>query len=479
MAAGATSVALSGNNHIDALLTGVRADTSTLTYGFPTAGSTWTGYTTGSEPFDRFSTLTAEQQQAVTAALAAWSSVANLTFTPVSEPGQVADIRYSGTGQTSTAHTYYPHSSPLGGDVWLGSRMTGAATWQPGNYEFETAVHETGHALGLKHPHDSSIGGAVGDASESVELSVMSYRSYADAPLTETYTVAPGSYPAGPMLDDIAAIQYLYGANYATNADDTVYRFTPDQGVIFRTVWDGGGIDTYDLSAFDEGVNVNLAPGQWSTFAPGQLAHLNVNDPAVLARGNVANAYLYNDDPRSLIENVIGSAGSDAVAGNQANNTLYGNQGNDVLAGAEGTDILFGGQGDDFLNGNTDNDLLLGNLGADTLRGGQGSDSLYGGQGGDELWGDLGDDSLFGDRGPDTLIGGGGADLFVFVPGAGDDTIRDFSFAEGDRIQLATSAFTVGGGAAGAIVSYDGGTLTLEGIASTNVSRDWFVMPTV
>ncbi|WP_448191523.1 M10 family metallopeptidase C-terminal domain-containing protein [Azospirillum sp. sgz301742] len=482
MAAGATPVALSGNNHIDALLTGVRADTSDLTYGFPTANSTWTGYAAGSEPFDRFTTLTAAQQSAVTAALATWSSVADLTFTQVAEPGQVADIRYSGTGQASTAHTYYPHSSPLGEDVWFGPRLTNAAVWQPGNYEFETAVHETGHALGLKHPHDASIGGAVGDNAESVEMSVMSYLSYAGAPLTESYTVAPGSYPAAPMLDDIAAVQYMYGANYASNVDDTTYRFSPDQGVIFRTIWDGGGTDTYDLSDFREGVNVNLQPGQWSTFARGQLAHLNVGDPTVLARGNVANAYLYNNDPRSLIENAIGGSGDDTVTGNDANNTLSGRQGNDTLTGGNGQDTFFGGNDNDMIFGNQGNDLLLGNAGADTLFGGLGNDTLYSGRGDDLMFGDDGDDVLFGDLGNDTLDGGAGADIFAMAtrgPGNGHDVILDFNAAQGDRIELAAGMnYTVSSNAAGnAVIAFSNNDdVTLNGVRGTDVQAAWFMM---
>ncbi|HYG85877.1 MAG TPA: M10 family metallopeptidase [Azospirillum sp.] len=419
--ASASTVALTGNNTIDALLSGMRWDTTALTYGFPVAGSDWTGYAAGSEPFDRFQALTAAQQSAVTAALSTWASVANITFTQVAEPGQVADLRYAGTGQTNTAHTYYPHSSPLGGDSWYGPRLTGAATWQPGSYEFETAVHETGHALGLKHPHDDSIGGAVAGDNESVERSVMSYRSYAGAPLSDTYTVAPGSYPAGPMLDDIAAIQYLYGANYTTNAGDTVYRFTPDQGVIFNTIWDGGGSDTYDLSAYSSGVSVNLTPGQWSTFASNQLAQLKLDDPSVRAAGNVANAFLFNGDPRSLIENAIGGSGNDMLTGNDANNMLTGSQGADTLFGNQGADELFGGCG------------------------------------------------------PDILSGGSGGD--IFVEGLGPDTIRDFNFAEGDRIQLGTGSYTVSNGATGAIVNLDGGSVTLDGIAAGSVMRDWFILP--
>ena len=331
MAIGTTGETLSGNAAIDPLLDERKWNTATLTTGFPVASAAWAGYGTGSEPFNNFTSLNGDQQQAVNAALASWASVATLNFVPVAEPGQTADIWFAGTSDAPTAYTYLPSAAPQGGDVWFGPRITDVGTWAPGSYQYDSAVHEIGHAIGLKHPQDTIPGGIVADpAVDSIELSVMSYRSYPGAPLTG-YTIARGSYPSGPMLDDIAAAQYLYGANYATNAGDTAYSFTPDQGTIFRTIWDGGGNDTYDLSAYATGVSVNLAPGAWSTFSTAQLAHLDVRDPSKVARGNVANAYLHGNDSRSLIENVAGGTGNDTIVGNQAPNVLIGGSGADLL----------------------------------------------------------------------------------------------------------------------------------------------------
>jgi serralysin len=38
------------------------------------------------------------------------------------------------------------------------------------------------------------------------------------------YTLGSTSYPQTLMMHDIAALQTMYGANYATNGGDTVYR---------------------------------------------------------------------------------------------------------------------------------------------------------------------------------------------------------------------------------------------------------------
>uniref|UniRef100_UPI00195366F3 M10 family metallopeptidase C-terminal domain-containing protein n=1 Tax=Streptococcus pneumoniae TaxID=1313 RepID=UPI00195366F3 len=66
-------------------------------------------------------------------------------------------------------------------------------------------------------------------------------------------------------MDDIAAIQAMYGANFATHAENTVYSFSPTTGEefingvgqgepganrVFLTIWDGGGNDTYDFSNY-------------------------------------------------------------------------------------------------------------------------------------------------------------------------------------------------------------------------------------
>ena len=88
---------------------------------------------------------------------------------------------------------------------------------------------------------------------------------------------------------------------------------------------------------------------------------------------------------------------------------------------------------DDTITGDKGNNRLIGNTGKDTLTGGAGNDFLDGGDGNDSLTGGVGND---------TLIGGLGADKFVFTdPTEGIDIIKDFSFAEGDKIQISLRKF--------------------------------------
>ncbi len=184
---------------------------------------------------------------------------------------------------------------------------------------------------------------------DSLEYSVMSYRSYVGAGLGG-YTNGSTSYPQTLMMYDIAALQVEYGANYTTHSGNTVYTWDPNTGQafidgvgqgapagnkIFMTLWDGGGSDTYDFSNYATNLTVNLAPGGWTTTSATQLASLGGGHTAI---GNIANALLYQGNTASLIENAIGGSGNDTITGNSADNHLTGGAGNDILDGGAGND---------------------------------------------------------------------------------------------------------------------------------------------
>lgn len=309
---GTLSVGLSGVNQIDSLLNGRKWQSTNLTFSFMTSGSSWSGYVTGSEPYSGFRSLTSTQQNAAQKVLTAWASVCNLTFTEVTEPESLGVIRLGYSSLPTTSWAYLPQSDETAGDVWFGTGTSGADNPVVGNYDYTVYLHEIGHALGLDHPHEDF---PVADSTiDSINYSVMSYRSYTGDDL-EGYSNASDSYAQTPMMSDIAAVQYLYGANYNYNSDNTIYKFTPASGKIFETIWDGGGNDTYDLEAYINGVQVDLNPGAWSTFSKSQLAWLNEYDDgnSIYAYGNVANALLYYGDTRSLIENAIGGSGNDVL----------------------------------------------------------------------------------------------------------------------------------------------------------------------
>lgn len=274
-----------------------------------------------------------------------------------------ATIRYAESSSADpTAYGYFPSAKESGGDIWFGQKANYNNAVQ-GNYDFATVIHETGHALGLKHGHEAGFGNpAIPKQWDSLEYSVMTYRSYVGDPPTG-YSNESFGYPQTYMMADIAALQHMYGANFHVNDGRTVYSWKPNSGNtyvngkvalhpggdnIFATIWDGGGHDVYDLSAYHNNVYLDLRPGAYSQFKASQLANLGKFDNGHhIAGGNIYNALMYHGDKRSLIEDAIGGSGNDVIWGNQIKNRIVGNAGNDSLSGWQGNDHLIGGGGND------------------------------------------------------------------------------------------------------------------------------------
>lgn len=399
MALGGIRKISTGNPHVDGLLSGRQWLSSSLTYAFPATASVYGfGYGNG-EPEWNFAPVAPAMMQAFRSfleganvgpgALTPLAGFAQFVFAE-SKPGTgpaEPDILIAGSSLPSTAYAYSPDAAPYGGDVWFGRTYDFTAP-RAGSYAFATAMHEFGHALGLKHPHDLSQpnGAAMPLDRDSHEYTLMSYRSVPGASLTGAYSNEPTSYPQTYMMLDILALQTLYGANYAFRSANTTYSWNPATGEafvdgigqgapagnrIFCTIWDGGGADTFDFSAYADPLTINLEPGSHSALSPVQRAELA---PRILAAGNVYNALLFQGDPRSLIEDAIGGSGRDTISGNRAANFFAGRNGDDLLKGGDGDDRLDGGRGSDHLWGGPGADWLSGKLGRDGLSGGSGRD---------------------------------------------------------------------------------------------------------
>jgi Ca2+-binding RTX toxin-like protein len=137
--------------------------------------------------------------------------------------------------------------------------------------------------------------------------------------------------PQTHMLYDVAALQYLYGANTSYALGDNSYEFGQLNGVV-QTIWDTGGRDVFNLSAATYGVDVDLRDGAFSTVAES-------------GTNNIAIAF------GTVIEDAIGSAYDDRISGNDAVNQINGGGGNDFLTGRGGTDtfVFDGNWGDDTI----------------------------------------------------------------------------------------------------------------------------------
>ena len=133
-----------------------------------------------------------------------------------------------------------------------------------------------------------------------------------------------------------------------------------------------------------------------------------------------------------------------------------------------------------------------------TLYGDAGNNILNGSNENDDIYGKGGDDTINGGAGDDSLWGGDGADTFVFIPGHGDDSIRDFkpgtdiidlSGFGGEAISWSAlqQAFTVVDwsiedeehtGLQIDLSDWGGGTIILWGVTSADqLTRDSFELP--
>ena len=373
----AESVGASADPLIDGVLRGLRWASSSITYTDPDNAADYQGgyfldrdNDSFSAQNDGFAQISAAQLLAVQYALdrdtqtsgAKGFSVEGFTGLGISYGGTgsgTGNIRVANTSDQSTGYSFYPANTDYGGDAWMGSSIQDPVQ---GNYDWNNTLHELGHALGLKHGQDTGgpANAALPTAYDSLEYTLMTYRSYVGAPLTG-YKNGEWDYPQTYMMIDIAALQYMYGADFKANAGKTVYSWSPDSsetlvngavGIepggtkIFATIWDGDGAhDTYDLSKYTDGVEIDLRPGEASTFSTNQLADLGMfsgdGAGAHLAAGNIFNALLYNKDKRSLIEDAIGGTGDDTITGNQGKNWLKGGLGDDTLKGNGGKDTFF------------------------------------------------------------------------------------------------------------------------------------------
>ncbi len=469
----ATTVTATGNNNIDGLLSGVKWASNSVSFSFTDSINDYeAGYADRTSHAASFQTLTASQRAAARAWIGTggeFYNVSNLNpFELTGTSDRDATIRIATSDHPTSigaaAYAYYPNSSFVeGGDTWFNRSSFNSPII--GSYAYRTFGHEFGHALGLKHGHET--GGvsnvAMNPDRNSMEFSIMTYRSYV-GDTTPGYSNETWGFAQSLMMYDIAAIQQMYGAWFGNNSGNTTYTFstttgemfvngvgqgTPGANRIFRTIWDGNGIDTYDFSNYTTNLSIDLTPGGWSDLDVGgnfQRAYLGDGN---YARAQVFNALQYNGDARSLIENANGGSGNDKIIGNSTNNVLNGNGGNDTLNGGDGNDTINGGAGNDLIDGGNGNDSLNGGDGNDTINGGAGNDTVdggngddliylgdgndylnissggndtfYGGAGNDYIWGYTGNETYYGEAGNDTLLGSSGND--TLIGGAGKDSL--------------------------------------------------------
>jgi serralysin len=258
-----------------------------MSYSFPDSPSDYPAnyYGNGEPNASGFSSAPAQTAYAVMYAIELIQGYTNASCQYAGANG--SDIEIAQSPAAIRHHTPYPANVSAGGDVWFGNAYNYSMA-ALGNCYFAMALHGLGHSLGLKYSQETSgvANVAVPASHDQSENIVMSYRSYAGAPLGG-YTAESYGYARIYMANDILA-QTLYGANYLTQSENTVYSWSPPgqtfiNGVaklasgdgaggsanrIFETTWDSNRVDTYDLSNYTTAVTINLNPGTSSLHRP-------------------------------------------------------------------------------------------------------------------------------------------------------------------------------------------------------------------
>ena len=303
------------------------------------------------------------EKNAIKNAMNAFSDVANISFQKTSNKKK-ANVKWAILNNKdslkSAGWAYLPDGYSDSGLTTVNYEVYekyGSKSLKPGSYDFITFTHELGHALGLGHPHGKNFSygtfpgvtkGAGNDfGSYNLNGSPWTVMTYNETNKKGKYNpkyAAFSGFSTNIGAFDIAAIQYLYGANKNKNKGNNVYKLNNKLNG-FKCIWDTGGVDVIDASSASSSSTINLKNATLEKEIGGGGFVSQIKGKY---KGYTIAYKTQDKDIKCIIENAIGSKFDDQITGNDTKNNINGGKGNDLLIGGKGNDKLVGGEGKDI-----------------------------------------------------------------------------------------------------------------------------------
>jgi len=201
------------------------------------------------------------------------------------------------------------------------------SAYNPGGSGFTLLLHELGHALGLKHPHDS--GGSGRPTFTEIGFGEFDRDDYTVMSYNEQFSDILHA-PADFMVADVIALMYLYGMN--ENLNNNGSSGTPDSRLTYVNTTGKNTVFTVDTD-----ISVEIA---LPYFKVSELVDIDIGWLTNIATGSTS--WLMGD-----FNSVICRGGNDTIFGNDLDNILEAGGGNDYIEGWLGNDVLHGMSGSD------------------------------------------------------------------------------------------------------------------------------------
>jgi len=377
-----------------------------VSYSFMTAPAPTSVFEPAPAGAATFLAFTEAERELARQALAAWGDICGVVFFEV-PPGAGADVNFA-RYDLPTALNMNAAGVFTGGG-WIGDWTSFifidddiAVSSDLGRI----LLHEVGHLLGLKHPHEGEI--QLDPAVNDLAHTVMSYN-------LSGWTGGLGTF-------DVQAAQFMYGDAGSDGSQISAWSWNAATNTLTQT---GDGTAEI-IRGMNGAADVILGGGGHD-----EIAGYSGNDN--LSGGD-------GDDK------LYGGTGLDIIAGGAGNDTIEGGDGANEIAGGGGNDLAYGGAENDVIQGDDGNDVLISFEGNDTVRGGAGADLLGGNAGNDSLYGDGEDDGLYGHEGDDLLGGGSGNDTLDGGDGIDKADYRDTTSAVTVSLAIVGFQDTLGAG---------------------------------